>query len=206
MVDFDLRRGVRRWVWPGLQRSFAFVEPPAESGAPAAADPYTATLDAAVTQSYAQRLYALAEHEALDGVAIQSVLVAVLRALERVAERERGVAEAAISMGQRSKLAEMTATLSETIAALRTMLTEQGAAMLRLPAPSDAPRTSADDASWWFTLTESIQEIERAQACLASLTAGQPKGGAARQLGNVAIRLLRNHHHALLREAEQWMD
>ena len=200
MVDFDLRKGVRRWVWPGSERWFTSPyagSSPSSTGADQAragdADP-----------GYAQRLRELAGDDTLDGVAVQSVLVAALRSLQRVQVSERAVAAAAISMGQQSMLAEMTATLAEVIAVLRTMLSEQGAAMLRLPT-ADASAPEAGEVSWWFALTESLQEIERAQTCLTSLAAGQPKGGAARQIGHVVIRLLRNHHHALFSEAEQWM-
>jgi len=155
------------------------------------------------SRDYAGRIRALAREVPLGNLAAQSVIVAALKILEHSLRQERQVAQAAISMAQQTRLCQMTRELQDAIAALRALLTEQGAAMLQLPASPETPSDATD--SWWFALTGAIQELEKGARRLASMASGQPRGGPVRRLSGIVARLLHSHHNQLLREAEQWM-
>lgn len=137
-------------------------------------------------------------------VACQSVAVAVLQTLNRVLQRERLAAKAAISLAQGEKLERMIQTSEAALDALEDGLNAQGNHMLNLCADADV--APPEDSSWWFALTETIESIENGTQRILSLASAQPKGGAARQLSTIAVQLLRNKHHQLLSEADAWIS
>lgn len=200
MVDFDRLHTGWRSRWRGLK-------PPRPLSSRDAAASFSLEPNQSPTDvpspTYADRIRALAQQASLDNLAAQSVVVAALRTLEQSLQLERQVAEAAISMAQQTRLRQMTTELEEAVMVLRALVTDQGAALLNLPTPREAQPDEAD--SWWFALTEAMQDLGKGATRLASMAAGQPKGGSVRLLSSIVARLLRNHHNQLLREAEQWM-
>ena len=139
-----------------------------------------------------------------NGVAFQSLAVASLQTLQTVLTCEKQAAEAAISLAQGEKLADMIGSSEATAEAIAEALDAQGAHMLNFT-PPDAPDEDGER-SWWFTLTESIQAIEDGTNRILSLAAGQPKGGPGRKLSAIVVRLLRRQHQQLLVEADAWIS
>lgn len=139
-----------------------------------------------------------------NSVAFQSVAVAALQTLDSVMEAEKKAAAESISLAQGEKLRSMIQSAEETAEAISDALDAQGAHILNLTPDSSAPEEG--DKSWWFALTETIQCIEDGSERLLSLASGQPKGGPARRLCSVVVRLLRKQHHDLLVEADAWIS
>lgn len=137
-------------------------------------------------------------------VACQSVAVAVLQTIQRVLQRERLAAKAAISLAQGEKLEQMIRTSESALDALTDALNAQGNHMLNLSVDTDL--NPSEESSWWFALTETIESIENGTQRILSLASGQPKGGAARKLSTIVVQLLRNKHHQLLSEADAWIS
>lgn len=167
--------------------------------------PPVASVDAAAAgageaPAPARAVRALARHPEAETLAFQCVAGEALGVLERVRYREHRAAEAALSLAQREKLQRMEAASAATVEALRGLLTPQGAAMLRTPPAEEAP-----EALWWFALSEALQALDESLAWLRSILGGQPRGSGAYAVGACAAQLLREHHTALLAEAEQWM-
>ncbi|WP_457653165.1 hypothetical protein [Rhodocaloribacter sp.] len=151
----------------------------------------------------AERVRALAAGGMFDTASCQSVVVAVLRVLARVRVRERAVAAATMSLGQREKLSGMVAALDAVAEALREALSEPGRKMMDLDPEPEAG--AVDESLWWYALAEALQALEAGLRQIASMVAGQPKPSAARTLAALVARMLRRHYHALLAEAEHWM-
>lgn len=139
-----------------------------------------------------------------SSVAFQSLAVTTVQTLRSVLARERHAAEATISLAQGEKLQRMIESIESTIEVIAEVLDAQGSHMLSLSAAEKGP--SDDDNSWWFTLAECIEAIETGTKRILSLAAGQPKGSAGRRLSSVVVRLLRDHHHQLLVEADAWIS
>ena len=153
---------------------------------------------------YSRQVRALAHHTDAESVAFQCVAAAALQTLERVLYRERRVAEAAISLAQREKLNEMIHTVAATAEAVRATLTSQGQHML--PSASEHDVDEAPEHSWWFALSEALHTLDEGQMWVRSVAAGQPRGSAAHTLSSLIARLLQTHYHAVLAEAEHWMN
>ena len=151
-----------------------------------------------------ERIRALARHASSDSVAYQSVAVAGLQILERVLDREKAAAAAALSLAQRDKLEGMVRTLEETVSALRMSLNPQGSKML-VACSATRPSVPSEERSWWYAITEAMEALEGGIDAVSGIVSCQPKGGAARVLSGVIARLLHRHHNALLGEAEQWI-
>jgi hypothetical protein len=69
----------------------------------------------------------------------------------------------------------------------------------------EAP-TPTDGQPWWFALTDALEVLEEGTSRMKSLTTAQPNGSAARELSQVIAQLLREHHDALLLEADEWIS
>ncbi len=151
----------------------------------------------------AERVRALAAEGAFDTASGQSVAAAALRVLARVRARERAVAAASMSLGQREKLSGMIAALDAVAAALREALREPGRKRRDLDPEPEAE--DVDESLWWYALAEALQALEAGLRQIASMVAGQPKPSAARTLAALVTRMLRRHYHALFAEAEHWM-
>jgi hypothetical protein len=154
-------------------------------------------------QPHARRIRQLAGAGGAQSVVFQSVTVAAHQAIERVLAREREVASAAISLAQGEKLRDMIESLEAVLDALHQTLSAQGMTMLHM-APERAHAVSGDR-SWWFTLTEALQSLDDGIQRISAIVSGQPRGGPARTLSSVVVRLLRQHHRCLMDEAEQWI-
>ena len=152
---------------------------------------------------YADRIREVVTPEK-SSVAFQSLAVASLQTLHTVLARERQAKGAAISLAQGEKLKRMIQRLESTADAVGEVLDAQGNQMLHLSA-DEAGAHEADN-SWWFALAECIEAIEDGTARILSLAAGQPKNGAGRKLSAIIVRLLREHHHQLLVEADAWIS
>jgi hypothetical protein len=91
-----------------------------------------------------------------------------------------------------------------TVEAIAGVLNAQGSHMLSLASEEAAGPDEAN--SWWFALAEAIQTIEDGTTRILSLASGQPKGGPARRLSSIVVRLLRAQHHSLMAEADAWIS
>ena len=139
-----------------------------------------------------------------DGVAFQSIAVASFQTLKKVLAHQRRAADAAISLAQGEKLTQMIDDSEATAEAIVGILNAQGSHILNL-APSEVKQSGGEN-SWWFALAEVLQTLEDGTTRIVSLASGQPKGGPARRLSSIVVRLLRTHHHALMSEAEEWIS
>jgi hypothetical protein len=153
-----------------------------------------------------EALRALVDRVGEEGTAFQSVAVAAVQILERALCYEREAAEAALSLGQQEKLSSMVDTAEQAAALLRSTLDAQGGAtVIRLCAQGEPPAPT-DNQPWWFALTDALEVLEEGTSRMSSLTTAQPKGSSARELSQVIARLLREHHDALLLEADEWIS
>lgn len=138
------------------------------------------------------------------GVGFQSVAVAAVQIIEQALFFEQEAAEAALSLGQCQMLASMTRAAEEAAAILRGTLSVQGARMMDVCAECP-PRAAEAAQPWWFALTDALEVLEEGAEKMGSLTTAQPKDSPARDLSRATTQLLRLHHDALLREADQWI-
>ena len=138
-------------------------------------------------------------------VVFQSVAVTALQLVDRARKSNIKAAEAAISLGQRERLNQMNAVLTDTMKVLQTGLSSQGEQMLNLCEPNTEETNSEDGHSWWFSLTECIELLEQGGKQMQSLAQSQPHGSAAHHLGLCLDKLFREQHAELLREADQWI-
>ncbi|MES3629246.1 MAG: hypothetical protein PPP56_03665 [Longimonas sp.] len=136
------------------------------------------------------------------GAAFQSVVMATVKIVERVACHEYHVAEAALSLGQREKLDEMLHTIDEMAELLRAQLDMQGNGLTRLC--GEKPAAAGDAPPWPEALFEAVEALSESVNQLTSLSNAQQKESPARALSNRVADLLRAHHNTLLVEAEQW--
>jgi hypothetical protein len=158
------------------------------------------------TQPDVEALQALVDRVGQEGTAFQSVVVAAVQILERAICYEREAAEAALSLGQQEKLGTMVETAEQATALLRSVLSAQGGSkVMHLCGQVDAP-TPTDNQPWWFALTDALEVLEEGTSRMGSLTTAQPEGSAARELSQVVAQLLREHHDALLLEADEWIS
>lgn len=137
-------------------------------------------------------------------IACQSVAIAAMQTLEGVLQCELAAEKAAISLAQGDRLREMIRTSESTLYALAAGLNAQGSHLMSFFEAPDA--SSAEENSWWFALSETLEAIERGIQRLLSLTSTQPKGGAAREVSTIVVQLLRSKQRELLGEAEAWIS
>lgn len=158
------------------------------------------------TQPDVEALRALIERVGQEGSAFQSVAVAAVQILERALCYEREAAEAALSLGQQEKLRSMVDTAEQAVALLRSTLTSQGSGKaIHLCAQGEPPRPT-DNQPWWFALTDALEVLEEGTGRMTSLTTAQAEGSPACELSRVVAQLLREHHDALLLEADEWIS
>jgi hypothetical protein len=151
-------------------------------------------------------LKSLMERVGQKGTAFQSVVVAAVQIIERALCYEREAARAALSLGQQEKLSSMVDTAEQAAAILRSTLSAQGGSnVTRLCGEAEAP-SPTDGQPWWFALTDALEVLEEGTSRMTSLTTAQPDGSAACELSRVIAQLLREHHDALLLEADEWIS
>lgn len=134
---------------------------------------------------------------------VQAVIVSAVQSLERVYVAERQAAAAAISLGQREMMNDMVGATAAMLEACHELLSAQGNQLLDLCA---AHEIDAQQGSWWFAISETLARLEDGVERLTSVVSAQPKGGAARRLSCLVIRLMRAHRNALLAEADHWIS
>jgi hypothetical protein len=160
----------------------------------------------AATPPDVEALRGVLEQVGQEGTAFQSVVVAAVQILERALCYEREAAEAALSLGQQEKLGAMVDTAEQAAALLRSTLTAQGGAKVMHLCGQGEPPTPTDNQPWWFALTDALEVLEEGTSRMSSLTTAQPEGSAARKLSQAVAQLLREHHDALLLEADEWIS
>ena len=158
------------------------------------------------TQPDVEALRGLLDQVGQEGTAFQSVVVAAVQILERALCYEREAAEAALSLGQQEKLSTMVDTAERAAALLRSTLNAQGGAKVMHLCGQGEPPAPTDNQPWWFALTDALEVLEEGTSRMSSLTTAQPQGSAARRLSQVVAQLLREHHDALLLEADEWIS
>lgn len=159
-----------------------------------------------VTQPDVEALKALVKSVGREGTAFQSVAVAAVQILERALSYEREAAGAALSLGQQEKLASMVGTAEEAVAILRGNLNAQGGGKVIHLCAQGEPPAPTDNQPWWFALTDALEVLEEGTGRMVSLTTAQPEGSPARELSQLIAQLLREHHDALLLEADEWIS
>jgi|GEM_PF-1471151 len=152
---------------------------------------------------FAARIEALAGHEDVGSAAFQSVVVVVLRVLERVRQMETNVLKATASLGQRERLKEMTSSLDANIAALCGILNASGRMMRNLHAETEVEQTP--ESLWWFALADALHTLEDGINRVAATVACQAKWGPNRTLGGIVTQMLHAHYNIFFHEAEEWM-
>jgi hypothetical protein len=153
-----------------------------------------------------EALQALVDRVGQEGAAFQSVVVAAVKIIERALCYERAAARAALSLGQQEKLGTMVDTAEQAAAILRSTLNAQGGAKVMHLCTEGEPPAPTDGQPWWFALTDALEVLEEGTSRMTSLTTAQPDGSAARELSQVIAQLLREHHDALLLEADEWIS
>ncbi len=164
------------------------------------------TFSSAETQPDVEALRALIERVGQEGSAFQSVAVAAVQILERALCYEREAAEAALSLGQQEKLDSMVDTAEQAVALLRSTLNSQGSGKAIHLCSQGEPPTPTDNQPWWFALTDALEVLEEGTGRMTSLTMAQAEGSPACELSRVVAQLLREHHDALLLEADEWIS
>lgn len=158
------------------------------------------------TQPDVEALQALIDRVGQEGTAFQSVAVAAVQILERALSYEREAAGAALSLGQQEKLQSMVGTAEEAVAILRGALNAHGGSKVMHLCAQGEPPAPTDNQPWWFALTDALEVLEEGTGRMTSLTTAQPKGSSARELSQLIAHLLREHHDALLLEADEWIS
>lgn len=158
------------------------------------------------TQPDVEALRALLDRVGQEGTAFQSVAVAAVQILERALCYEREAAGAALSLGQQEKLQSMVGTAEEAVAILRSALNAQGGSKVMHLCAQGEPPAPTDNQPWWFALTDALEVLEEGTGRMTSLTTAQPEGSSARELSQLIAQLLREHHDALLLEADEWIS
>ena len=144
----------------------------------------------------------------------QCLLASAVQQVDKVATAESIAEEAALSLGQRERIAALAAEAR----ALRTTLAEAADARARaLLAPQTswvgrlkaqvAPRLNAPAAgalSWEPAVREARHVVAEATDCLRTLGASLPAGGAAAQMASEVDGLLCRHRAALGDEMARW--
>lgn len=184
------RRSARLNYTQKLARTTPFSQLPDDETKTDAADPWVGEVQQLAGQAEVER------------AAFQSVALAALQILDGVRYREDRLADAALSLGQGEKLQHLLGGVEATAGAVRALLGPQSAGMIGLHTQAEA----ASEPSWWFALCEALHVLEEGAASIESLVAGQPQDSATVQLSRLIARLLQQHYHALLVEAEHWMD
>lgn len=186
----------------GSQKDYrARLDRPAHGPVGSAIEEGVADLDP--SEAYVDRVRVFARTTGCDATVCQAVVVAALQTLDRVLGYQQQSAAASISLAQGDKMRAMVQQTEAMAVALTGTLSPQGRRMLQLCAPQPARQ---GEASWWFSLTETLQVLEEGMERLSALVYGQPKGAPARVLSSLVVRLLRRQHHALLAEADQWIS
>ncbi|MFB6249969.1 MAG: hypothetical protein ABEL97_15535 [Salinibacter sp.] len=157
------------------------------------------------TRPDVEALRALVDRVGQEGTAFQSVVVAAVQILEQAICYEREAAEAALSLGQQEKLGAMVETAERAAALLRGILSAQGGSKVMHLCSEVDPPPPTDRQPWWFALTDALEVLEEGTSRMGSLTMAQPEGSSARELSQVVAQLLREHHDALLLEADGWI-
>ncbi len=138
---------------------------------------------------------------ALESIGFQSMLAASIEALNRVLRAEEYVAAAAISLAQQEKLQTLIHEIQQALALLMGALREPGKRLLDLtPSTVSSEHTS----SWWYALSEAIDQLEKDIKWLQSLTQSQEKDSSTWQLGMLIETMLQEHLTRLMEEAERW--
>lgn len=163
------------------------------------------TEDGPPTQTDVEALQSLIDRVGQEGTAFQSVVIAAVQILERAICYEREAAEAALSLGQQEKLGAMVEAAEQATTLLRgTLSAQSGSKVIHLCGQANPP-TPPDGQPWSSALTDALEVLEEGTSRMGSLTTAQPEGSSARELSQVVAQLLREHHDALLLEADGWV-
>lgn len=151
----------------------------------------------------ADNLNALAQRVNTQSISFQSVLVAAVQIMDKVYSCEQRISDAAISLAQKRKMAEMVTRTKLLRFSLFDLLNDQGSRILELQANS--PDGIEKNVSWWYHITEGIETLEVGIDWIGSLISGQSQDSPVRELSNLIAELLREHYEELLKEAEHWL-
>ncbi|MDX1420882.1 MAG: hypothetical protein R3181_13025, partial [Rubricoccaceae bacterium] len=125
--------------------------------------------------------------------AVQAVLVALARVVQRAAAHVRAAEASALSLAQQQKVAGVADDLAATAESLHDALTDQGRCLLdarrsfreKVKEASEkvraalAPTQEPAAASWWFALSEAVEALDDAAEQASDLAEAQPTDAPA---------------------------
>ena len=144
----------------------------------------------------------------------QCLLASAVQQVDKVEAVERAAEEAALSLGQRERIAALTAetralrsTLVESAdARARALLAPQTTWLSRVKAQVTGGTRAepASPATWEPALRDACRVVVEAAECVRTLGASLPAGGAAARLADEVSALLRRHRDVLGAEITRW--
>lgn len=143
--------------------------------------------------------------------ALQCTVAAAKDAVTRALEKEGVARDAALSLAQRERLADLCRELEAAEHVLSAALTERGRCIAATAAPRptrlrDRLRRRPPHAplEWDEALGYALESLESGATFLSSLASGQPPTTAARQVAEAAAALLVEHHETLKDRYRRW--
>ncbi|MBX2822822.1 MAG: hypothetical protein KTR29_24200 [Rhodothermaceae bacterium] len=137
------------------------------------------------------------------GTAFQSFVITSLQMLATIHEKEVHANEAALSLGQQTKVQRMMGNVEELQRLLKSVLNKQGKQLLDMQIALTSKEPEPSSGSWWACLDELIETIGLGIECIGSIIRSQPKESLARMLGAGVIDVLSVQHKELLAETDE---
>ena len=150
-----------------------------------------------------KEIHVLLQSPGTGSTAFQSIAITSLQTLAAILEKEFQANEAAISLGQQTKVQQMIVNLEELQHLLNGVLNKQGKQLLDLQIALTSQEPDSFGGSWWTCVSELIETIGLGIDCISSIIKGQPKESLARMLGAGVIGVLAAHHKELLVETDE---
>lgn len=150
-----------------------------------------------------KEIQSLLQSPGTGSTAFQSIVITSLQTLSAILEKEVHANEAAISLGQQTKVQEMIGNLQELELLLKGVLNKQGKQLLDLQISLTSQEPDTYSGSWWTCLSELIETIGLGIDCIGSIIKSQPKESLARMLGVGVIDVISEHYKQLMAETDE---
>lgn len=149
-----------------------------------------------------KNIQVLLQSASTDSTAFQSIVITSLQTIEAIQLKEVRANEAAISLGQHTKIQRMIKHLDELQVVLSGVLNKQGKQLLHLQKSLIPPDSDSFAGSWWSCVQDLVETIALGIDCIGSIIKSQPKESIAHLLGIGIIDILSEQHKELLFEAD----
>ena len=133
----------------------------------------------------------------------QSIVITSLQTLSAIQKKEVHANQAALSLGQQTKVQGMIERLEELQFMLLGALNKRGKQMLNLQKSLTPDKPDSFAGSWWDCVDELVETIALGIECIGSIIKSQPRESLARVLGLGIIDVLSEQHKALLAETDE---